>query len=97
MNVFEVDQIFRDEIATCASRGWQIRHNDTIARRAVFYSPGGRCNHLIHAIMSVFTLLLWTPIWFLAALTTQGPRTFSLAVDETGLVRYTKPISPGKA
>jgi hypothetical protein len=46
---------------------------------------GGRVNHLLHAIVTLFVLGLWLPVWIV--LTVRGrERRFAIRVDEHGSV-----------
>jgi hypothetical protein len=47
---------------------------------------GNRPNHVLHLLLTVFTLGLWLPIWILVAITRQERR-IVLTVDESGVVR----------
>lgn len=47
---------------------------------------GHPCNHVLHLIITIFTCLLWGPVWIVLAVT-QKEKRHMLAVDEYGNVQ----------
>ena len=50
-----------------------------IAKASVFNRP----NHILHLLLSIFTLGFWVIVWILIALN-GGPKTLSATVDNFG-------------
>ncbi|MCH9730148.1 MAG: DUF2510 domain-containing protein [Actinomycetia bacterium] len=53
---------------------------------------GQPVNHILHLLLSVFTLGLWIPFWIITA-STSGQKQYLLAVDTKGHVHWTAPGS----
>lgn len=91
------EQAFQMALMTCVQRGWQPQYVDPVSRRAVLYSPGGKCNDVAHLIAVFLTLGLWIPFWIWISAATPGPKTMTLTVDDAGQPHYTEPKPPGQA
>jgi hypothetical protein len=51
-------------------------------------------NHLIHLILSIFTMGFWLPIWALVGITTRQPRPLVIGIDQYGnLYQYDQKLA----
>lgn len=63
--------------------GWKVQSQGEFE---VVLVRGGRPNHVLHAILTFFTIGLWALVWILLALTMRESRRI-VSVDEFGNVR----------
>lgn len=70
------------EITAHAAAGWRL---EVRTQTTAVLSSGGEPNHVLHAILSVFTIGLWVPIWLLV-IATNNPRRMTLIVDPNGAI-----------
>jgi hypothetical protein len=79
----------QEAITLCTHRGWRLQ--SVGINTAVMVSGGGSGpNHVLHAILSLFTCGAWLIIWLIVALVDQPSPEKSLLVlvDEAGTVSY---------
>ena len=69
-------------VAQHAARGWRV---ESYGPSQVTMVHGKKANHVLHLLLTVFTLGLWAPIWLILALTTKEARVV-LVADEWGRV-----------
>ncbi len=69
-------------IAQWTQKGWRVEA--TVGYSATLIC-GHRPNHVLHALLSAFTLGMWLPVWAIVAAVTRE-RHVTLAVDEFGQV-----------
>lgn len=68
------------------AQGWRVEsQTDTDA----ILVRGGKCNHVLHLLLSLFTVGLWVIVWFFMAMASGEHRT-SISVDEFGSILVTK-------
>jgi len=73
-------QILGWEIQARAARGGRLELREGESAVIVYGRP---CNHLLHLLLSVFTLGIWAIVWLWLALT-GGERREFVHVDESG-------------
>jgi len=59
------------QIASAISKGWRLESRSRYTAVVVY---GHRPNHVLHLLLSVFTLGLWIPVWILLAITNRVQR-----------------------
>ena len=63
------------------------RNDDTF--ELVYEVPGTECNHLLHGLLSLFTLV-WLPVWIYKAYTTIEPRRVWQRVERSLIITWNK-------
>jgi len=72
-------------INACTIAGWRL----TSAYGNMAQMVSGRpVNHILHVLVSIFTLGLWLPIWFLITVTADGEKQLVITADEDGNISY---------
>ncbi|MFF8482241.1 hypothetical protein ACGFZG_14930 [Streptomyces antibioticus] len=64
------------------ARGWRL---ESRSPTQAIMTQGDPVNHVLHAILTIFTCLLWGIVWVVIAATSKQQRV-SLTVDRTGHV-----------
>jgi hypothetical protein len=77
-------EIFTQQMQQAAMR--QLRVESSTDYSAVLVQ-GKPVNHVLHAILTIFTCLAWGIVWLILALT-GGEKRFQLIVDEFGNVHW---------
>lgn len=77
-----LDQALGGDVAA----GGRVQSHTPYAAVVIY---GQKVNHLLHAVISIFTCGLWAFVWALLALT-GGERRYSLTVDPYGNVHRRK-------
>ncbi|MFF4447751.1 hypothetical protein [Streptomyces sp. NPDC001502] len=82
-----------DDARRTAVLDWTVNQYVALGWRVESRSPtqavlvrGGNVNHLLHAILTIFTCLLWGVVWIVLALGNRTERV-ALTVDRTGQVQ----------
>ncbi|MFB7252687.1 hypothetical protein [Streptomyces nojiriensis] len=82
-----------DDARRTAVLDWTVNQYVALGWRVESRSPtqavlvrGGNVNHLLHAILTIFTCLLWGVVWIVLALGNRTERV-ALTVDPTGRVQ----------
>ncbi|MFD9477682.1 MULTISPECIES: hypothetical protein [Streptomyces] len=82
-----------DDARRTAVLDWTVNQYVALGWRVESRSPtqavlvrGGNVNHLLHAILTIFTCLLWGVVWIVLALGNRTERV-ALTVDRTGRVQ----------
>lgn len=78
-------EALQNAIASCAMNGWRL--TATYGNVATMES-GQPVNHILHVLVSIFTLGLWLPIWFLIAVTSDGVKQLVITADADGNISY---------
>lgn len=60
--------------------GWKL---ETRSDYQAVISKGHRPNHILHLLLTIFTLGLWAIVWIIVSITSREKRK-TLAVDENG-------------
>ena len=68
-------------IRTRTVQGWRVE-SDTGAR--VTMVRGAKPNHILHLLISVFTLGIWLPVWAIISLTSKGQQRIVLTKESQG-------------
>ena len=76
----ERKQILSKYVVNKVSQGWRIELQTDFD---VVLLTGNRPNHILHLLLSIFTLGFWVIVWILIALN-GGPKTLSASVDNFG-------------
>lgn len=77
---------------TCSqwvAAGWTVETRST--HQAVLTS-GDKPNHAMHAILTVFTLGVWAPVWIYQEIRCERQRV-ALTVQEDGTVHQSEPVN----
>jgi hypothetical protein len=61
-------------------RGWRVE--SALTPGQVVMVHGKRPNHVLHLLLSVFTLGLWLPVWLILAVSTKEQRTVLTAQSD---------------
>ncbi len=77
----ERQKILKEKIVICQATGMRLESSGEF--QAVLATPQ-KTNHVMHLIVSFFTLGLWLPVWLLITLTRKNRREV-LQVDEAGI------------
>lgn len=69
-------QTLGNQVAAQVAHGWRVEsQTDTMA----VLVKGKRCNHVLHLLLSVFTLGFWIPVWiFLAVVSGEKRKTLTV-------------------
>jgi hypothetical protein len=78
-------EAMQNAITACAMNGWRLVA--THGNMATMVS-GRPTNHVLHVLVSIFTLGLWLPIWFLIAVTADGEKQLVITADAEGNISY---------
>jgi len=78
--------IFAQQLQTAAARGLRIESQSDFQAVLVEGQP---VNHVLHAILTIFTCLLWGIVWAIIA-ATGGEKRQMVVVDEFGNVIWQK-------
>lgn len=78
-------EALENTIAVCAGQGWRLQ--STYGGIATMVS-GQPINHVLHALLSIFTLGLWLPFWLLVVATNSGEKRLTIIADHDGNIRY---------
>lgn len=84
----ERSAILQQVIAQQVARNRGVRIEPMGPTQAVLVS-GKRTNHILHLLLSVFTVGFWLPIWLIIALSNSGERRQVITVDAWGRVAIT--------
>lgn len=57
-------QTLANQVATQVSKGWRVESQTETMATLV---KGKRPNHVLHLLLSVFTLGIWLPVWIVLA------------------------------
>ena len=76
--------IFQQQMQQAAQRQMRVEYSSDF--QAVLIQ-GKAVNHVLHAILTIFTCLAWGIVWLILALT-GGEKRFQLIVDEFGNVHW---------
>lgn len=57
-------QTLANRVATQVSKGWRVESQTETMATLV---KGKRPNHILHLLLSVFTLGIWLPVWIILA------------------------------
>lgn len=79
-------KIFDEAIAAKVAKGYRVESRDDAACRAVIVIPPEKPNHILHLLLSVFTLGLWLIIWFFTAASSRAERRFAIEVNDAGII-----------
>ena len=82
----ERKELLARQIASMLPQGMRVESQSDY--QAVLLK-GKRVNHILHAILSVFTGFLWAPVWIILAIT-GGEKRQIVSVDEFGNVMTTQ-------
>lgn len=74
-------------IASHVGVGWRV---ESQTGTSATLASGSKPNHLLHAVLTVFTCGVWGFVWLLIAMTTKESR-LTLTVDSYGHVQTTQP------
>lgn len=78
--------ILSGAVAQAVAAGWRVESQSQY--QAVLVS-GHRCNHLLHALLTLFLCGLWAPIWLILALSVREERQV-ITVDPSGQIYVAK-------
>jgi hypothetical protein len=73
-------------------KGWHIESQTDLA--AVLVKKRHPPNHLLHLLLTIFTLGLWGIVWLIATLTA-GEKRVALTIDEHGRIKKQRPVDSG--
>lgn len=74
--------ILAQQVQFAGAQGWRVESQSDFQ---AFLATGQRPNHVLHAILTIFTCLVWGIVWAVIAIT-GGIKREMLAVDEYGNV-----------
>lgn len=77
-------EILEQAVAYYVGRTAQV---ETLMEYQAVLRYGRPVNHILHLLLTVFTLGLWAPIWLLIVVLGSGERRRVLSVDPFGLVQ----------
>jgi len=84
MDRTEAVRRFNNYISTKTLEGYTVVDKNESALIAVLAKQGDKVNHTLHAIMTVFTMCFWAPVWlYLATQAKKGGR-IRVSIDESG-------------
>ncbi len=69
--------------------GWAV---ESQSQTRVVFTSGEKPNHVVHAILTVFTVGLWVPIWFIAMALSSRKRIVA-TVNEDGAVSWSQAVN----
>lgn len=69
-------------------RGWHVQSQTD--HQAVLLKPGTKVNHILHLILTLLTLGIWSLVWIVLAITKKGEDRAVLDVDQFGQVTAAK-------
>jgi hypothetical protein len=78
-------EALQNAIASCAMNGWRL--TATYGNVATMTS-GQPTNHILHLLITVFTLGVWLPFWLLIAISSDGVRQLVITADVEGNISY---------
>ena len=67
--------------------GWIVVDKNEQNATAVLMLPGKPVNHVLHAILTIFTCLLWGIVWIVMAAAQKKERRMRITVDPHGILR----------
>ena len=67
--------------------GWIVVDKNEQNATAVLMLPGKPVNHVLHAILTFLTCLLWAIVWIVMAATQKKERRMRITVDPHGILR----------
>ena len=79
-------KIFDEAIAAKVAKGYRVESRDDASCRAVIVIPQEKPNHILHLLLSVFTMGLWLIIWFFSIVGARGERRFAIEVNDAGQI-----------
>jgi len=71
-------------VSTRALEGWVVVDRNDRDVSAVLSLPEKPVNHTLHAIITIFSCLLWAPIWAIIALTHRREQRVRISIDTYG-------------
>ena len=71
-------------VSTRTLQGFTVVDRNDRTASAVLMLPGKTVNHVLHAIISIFTCGLWAVVWIILALTRKRERRVKLTIDPYG-------------
>ena len=74
-------------IATKTLAGYVVVHTEENNATAVLSLPGKPVNHVLHAIISIFTCGFWIIVWAILGLTQRSEQRIRVTVDRDGRLR----------
>jgi hypothetical protein len=69
-------------LAVEANHGWKVE-SQTDYTAVLFYGKGGKINHILHLLLSIFTLGIWLIVWIIIGLTSQR-KTKVISITDNG-------------
>lgn len=82
----ERKEILDRRLSDCAAQGWRIENRSDVQATI---AKGKPVNHLLHFLLTIFTLGLWAIVWICMAIF-GGVKRRLLSVDEYGYIQDTK-------
>jgi len=78
-------EALQNAITSCTMNGWRLT---AVYGNMATMTSGQPTSHILHLLVSVFTLGLWLPIWFLIALSSDGVKQLVITADAEGNISY---------
>ena len=75
---------FARAVSTRTLQGWNIVDRNDVDLEAVLMLPGKPVNHILHALISIFTCGLWAIAWIIFAITQKREQRIRISIDSSG-------------
>ena len=84
MNNSENYQRFAHAVSVKTMQGYMVADRNDIALMAVLYKPAEKVNHLLHAIITIFSCGFWVIVWLILAMSANREKRVRISMDGNG-------------
>jgi len=75
---------FARAVSTRTLQGWNIVDRNDVDLMAVLMLPGKPVNHVLHALITIFTCGLWAIVWIIMAMIQKREQRIRISIDSSG-------------
>jgi len=75
---------FAQAVSTRTLQGWNIVDRNDVDLMAVLMLAGKPVNHVLHALITIFTCGLWAIVWIIMAMIQKREQRIRISIDSSG-------------
>ena len=75
---------FSRAISSKTMTGWNVVDRNDKDLVAVLLFPSKPINHTVHVLITIFTCLIWAPVWGVLVLLHKGEQRIRVSIDASG-------------